>query len=334
MAKPISFEFITDLSRFLPGMRQVDTALTDVQTGLKDVAREGDTLERSLSDSFDKVQRDASDIGDGIHRNASDGVKDAAAETGSEFAQNFGESFSSGDFSSIATDTAGGLAASLSGAGPLGLLVGAGALLGAEVFRGIKQAAQDQRDKITALFDLTDELTGALDEVAAINEGLTKFGGGDINAGIEKARDLAKETGISFNDIADALSGVSTPQSDATLKRLQERWDELSRTGANMSQWWSAAGPAGYLFGEKIDNSNLETAVNLTRDQRDALKQAEQNRKDLIAATNDERIAQERLNKTIGKPITKRVTVISNDAYGAAADIFGTLRPHTHKGRS
>lgn len=172
--------------------RASDTMADRVAADWRDMARDIDTAADRIERTTDQVDRDTRES-----------FKETGREAGSEFVQNLGESISSGDLSSIAGDTAGGLASTFGMAGPIGLAF-AGLATGASlVFAGIQQRAQRVSDATKSAFE--DLIAAADRESRFRNQVSTLFG--DMQTGIDTLSNLAEKTGVPMRDIADALTG-------------------------------------------------------------------------------------------------------------------------------
>ena len=240
MASPIRFEFITDLRRFLPGMRQVHDGMDQVATDLKHAADESDTLERNLKQSFDAVQREARTTGDTLDReldlDSSGSAREGAAEIGSELAENLSEGFQSGDFAGVATETAASLTQGLAGLGPLGAGVGVGAGAMALIVSQMRAKAE----QIEALGkEMGDSLASALADGISdveIRETITdslKTALEDSGTSMGEFGRIAEEAGVSMDEI---ITGIAT--GDTQFTALRDRLEDVAGrtrtyTGAN-----------------------------------------------------------------------------------------------------
>lgn len=172
--------------------RTTGTTSDKVGASWRDMARDVDTAGDRIGRTTDEIDRDTRGK-----------LGDTGREAGSEFVANLGESISSGDLSSIGTDTAGGLAATFGMAGPVGAAF-AGLATGASlVFAGIQQRAQRLSDATKAAFE--DVISAADKESRFRNQVTGLFG--DMQTGIDTLSGLAEKTGVPMRDIADALTG-------------------------------------------------------------------------------------------------------------------------------
>lgn len=222
----ITFDFITDLRRFLPGMRQVSSELDQVETDLRDVASAGDRLERDMDSAFRDIRSGAGragreiadEIGDGTRR-AGDAAKDGAREVGSELAENLSEGFQSGDFLGVAQETAASLTSGLAGVGgPLGAAAGVGAGAVALIV-GQMKARADQIKEVGRAFG--EQLA------ASMQDGLTAASLRE--ATVEALKQSLEDAGMTMGDFGRlaATAGISIDELIATLMAGGPALDEL-----------------------------------------------------------------------------------------------------------
>lgn len=227
----ISFDFIADLRRFLPGARQVSSGLEDIETDLRDVAAAGDRLDREMDAAFTSMRTGASrtgtaiknDIGESTRR-AGDTAKEGMSEVGSELAENLSEGFQSGDFLGVATETSASLTQGLAGLGPLGVAGGVGAGVVSLIVSNMKARA----DRIKAIGVQFGESLGN-----AMADGITRA---ELRTEVVEAlKSSLEETGMTFGQFAKLVtdSGLSMDEVIAALatggKGMQEVLDVLNR---------------------------------------------------------------------------------------------------------
>lgn len=182
----------------------------DLQRAEDELARNTATTADKVAASWREMARDVDTSGQHIDRTVTEVDHDTRAklgdtgkEAGNEFVQNLGESVSSGDLSSIAQDTAGGLASTFGMAGPIGVAF-AGLATGASlIFAGIQAHAQKVSEATSAAFD---DLISASDKESKFRNQVTALYG-DFQGGIVELGKLAEQTGVPMQDIADALTG-------------------------------------------------------------------------------------------------------------------------------
>lgn len=182
----ISLDFAADVSSFLRGTGDIETALDDVSdslTGLEDqssdatraltddmekIAREADDsadkTKRSFKDAFDAVSKDADDAGRKVGKDLEDGFdkagqgaddfKDEAASSAREGAASF-----SGEFEDVADFIQETLANALSGFGPVGAAAGLAAAAGLGILISQLQASAEKAEESKQrIIDLADEI--------------------------------------------------------------------------------------------------------------------------------------------------------------------------------
>lgn len=255
---PISIDFLSNVSRFLRGSKDVEGALDDVAGTLDDVARDskqsadrmGDNYDRGarevdrstqrLEASFRDLARNADrdtrkvgdDLGDNVKRGtrkAEEGInefKDEARSSGRESAASFrGEWSDVGEF--IQESVANGLA----GFGPLGLAAG---LAGAVGIGLVTAELGKQGEKAE---ELKTALTDAYKEAAA--EGRDYLGTAQIIAAAndiifdtegersKKAAEQAKTLGIDYLTVVRAMAGDLDALKTVTEAAKQAEEDRL-----------------------------------------------------------------------------------------------------------
>lgn len=241
-----------NLERSFKGMVQdagrAERATKDVARSAKDMGRDinasGKQAEGALEDvrrEAERAERAVDDVGDGSKGLSR--VKEGAREVTQEIGQNLGEAVSSvrdniGDLGQVGQDTLGGLAGTLAGAGPAGI-VGAAALAAGAVGLGLVTAElQKQQEQADAL---RDRLSGAYQEAAQAGRNFL-----DVSQYIAEAQDLmfnadradewkqvqsdAKTLGMDIGDVIRANAGDLEQQ-----QRVQERINALMDDAAAKS---------------------------------------------------------------------------------------------------
>ncbi|MFF8186603.1 hypothetical protein ACF044_05025 [Microbacterium sp. NPDC016588] len=242
----------TNLERSFKGMVQdagrAERATKDVARSAKDMGRDinasGKQAEGALEDvrrEAERAERAVDDVGDGSKGLGR--VKEGAQEVTQEIGQNLGEAVSSvrdniSDLGQVGQDTLGGLAGTLAGAGPAGI-VGAAALAAGAVGLGLVTAElQKQQEQADAL---RDRLSGAYQEAAQAGRNFL-----DVSQYVAEAQDLmfnadraeewkqvqadAKTLGMDIGDVIRANAGDLEQQ-----QRLQERINALMDDAAAKS---------------------------------------------------------------------------------------------------
>lgn len=203
-------------------VKDLSRALDDTSDALDDLARDSTRSADKVEASFRDMQRAAekaddavSDIGRGGSANLTR-VRDGAKEVTQEVGQNLGEAVSSirgdlSDLGQVGQDTLGGLAATLAGAGPGGI-IGAATLAGGAVGLGLVtaelQRQQEEADK------LRERLSGMYQKAA--EEGRSY---------LDTAQFIAEATDVMFN-----------PDRADEWKRLQEDAKELGLSQQTLIQ--------------------------------------------------------------------------------------------------
>lgn len=198
------------------GPEQLERALKDAQDETRDLEREtksaADAIEREYKDAYRKA-RQASDDGTGKMRTATQ-------EVTQELGSNLGEAVSSirGDLSElgqVGQDTLGGLAATLAGAGPAGIVGAAGLAAGAVGLGLVTAGMQEAAEKQERLKELAAEWAQAYMEAGSsiLNTSQIVAKGQDIFGDPEQydvAKQNAKNWGVEITTAVAAMSGSQT----------------------------------------------------------------------------------------------------------------------------
>ena len=225
----IKIDFISDVSKFIGGTKDIEGALDKVADSLDDVAKDadkagkkigdelsdgakdaqdaGEKMERKFRDAFDETKKDAKStgdkVGDDVKRGfkraegAADEFKDEAKSTSREAAASF-----TGDFEDVSDAIQETLANALSGFGPAGAVAGMAAAAGIGILVSVLQSSADKAAEVK---EKTIELAGAIREA-----------GGEI-----KDVDWAGQ----FEEFANAISDP---------KSWFEPWQAASKTNAEV----------------------------------------------------------------------------------------------------
>jgi predicted nucleic acid-binding Zn-ribbon protein len=251
--RPISFEFLADVSNFLRETKKVEVSVDDLADAFVQTTSDSDELERKLAQAMraskqdvDTLERAVKDVG-----KASDTVADSAAhdfsrigdeaadagrEVGDEFKQNLGESLSSGDLSGLLSDTLGGLVGSLSG--PIGIAAAGVAGAAALVFNAVKQSWEETQQAIsdsasslwsTTLAQLGDQIGQVTAQVSAtvlVQQELSRLWQ-DSPDNMAKLVEQAELLGINSNDVLPARAGDAQAigRVNAALRQSEQATD-------------------------------------------------------------------------------------------------------------
>lgn len=217
--------------------KKLEDALEDAGTG---GARDVDKLEDALKGAqrqAERTEKSVKDIGDG-GRAGFDKVKGGAHELQQEIGQNLGETVSSfrgdlSDLGQVGQDTLGGLAATVAGMGPAGLL-GAFALAGGAlglgaVTAGIQDAEEKQRALNESAAEWADkyiegasrivDASSVVAEMTAIATDPDKY---------KQAGQNAEDWGVTVADAMRAMAGDATAL-EVVQRSLNDRSAEFAQ---------------------------------------------------------------------------------------------------------
>lgn len=216
--------FLSDVLPFLRGTDKVEDAFHDVADAQDKLVREGQDASRDVGRAYermgDKIKRETRDA----TRDTKQSFKETGKEAGQEFVSNLGESISSGDLSGVASDTAGGLAATFGMAGPIGIAFAALATGVSLKFAEIAAKAEAMRQKVQSEFDAIRQ--GA-DDQANLDRRLEEAFG-TTSEGITELRRMAGEVGVSFDDLVEALIDGG-PEAQALADKFRAQYDQLQK---------------------------------------------------------------------------------------------------------
>lgn len=219
--------FLADVRGFVQGTSDMEDALRDTADAQDRLAREGDQAADKLAASYrraaDKMDRDLR----GTRTTVKEGFADTGKEAGAEFAQNLGQSLSSGDTSRVVQDSVGGLIGSLAFAGPVGAAVAAAGTIALSFWNAWEEKTKQQREAVLAV--VGDVYQGLLDQGADFVREYNSTTLRDFlnpatsNELARRAREASQRLGT---DLANALAGG--PESVAQAAReAQEELDTL-----------------------------------------------------------------------------------------------------------
>lgn len=234
-------------------LEKAEDALEDLADAADDAGREGSRGIDRLDDALKDAQRQAKktedavdDIGEGGKRGfgkMSEGVKEVSQEMG----QNFGEAVSSirgdlSDLGQVGQDTLGGLAATMAGSGPGGLIgaaaLGAGAiglgLVTAELQKQ-QEEADKMRERISAAYQgAAEDGKRFIDTQAIIADGMDLIFNPDRAEEYKRVLEDATKLGLDRATVISANTGDLEAQADVQeqINRLLEDSNSYELTGS------------------------------------------------------------------------------------------------------
>lgn len=271
--------FLADTLPFLKGSSQVRDALSDTARDLDDLADSGEDSARRLSQAYrragDSMQRDVRDS----NRKLKGEVAATGKEAGAEFAQNLGQSLSSGDASRIVQDSVGGLVGSLAFAGPVGAAVAAGGAIALGLWNAFEQTtkAREQaiRDAASTIF--SGLLADGADFVAQYrNDVLRNFfdpaSTDEIATNAKKAADaMGENLGKVLAGSPESIAAYAEQAADK-VNALQDIAAARPLTGPQADQLANLAAILEYL---NTITTGWKTAEDAVNDYNAALQRAE-----------------------------------------------------------
>jgi hypothetical protein len=220
--RDIVVRFVADVLDFVRDSDRMVDALEDQQRALKDVERVGERSARELEQAYERAGREIREDAKRTGRQTKDAYGDVGKEAGDEFAQNLGESLSSGDVSGLLSGTVGGLVGTFGKGGPIALALGAMGAVGVGVFQLWQQKAQDAATAAQTAFD--ELLDNATKEQRFRNRLEELFG--TYEEGLREVVKMSDRTGTSVADIADALAYGGKPARELA-ERMREQADAV-----------------------------------------------------------------------------------------------------------
>lgn len=307
MAKPrdLVVRFVSDVREFVKGTDKIDDALRDTARDLDRVADAGEDSARDLARAYDRaadqIKRDTRDA----TRSVRDDVADTGREAGTEFAQNMGESISTGDWSSVANDTAGGLSAALLTAGPVGAVAGAAVALGGVFLAQFQARAAQVRELASATFDAYRD--GLLEQAEREQLLITMLGVDNIDEAYREVGRIARELGGSAVDVQRELLSAGdavTPLDDKVGAILRKRDDLARGKGIGL-----------------IDKDQVDTATDYLRV--------------LDAAAESRRLAAEsaRVERDLTRQTAAAASTYASGAYAPGGSTYRSQVPYATGGR-
>lgn len=284
-------DLIMNARQFNSEAKKAGQSVDDISTSLDDVAKEGDGAADKLERSFRDIASDAKKASNAIDdvgttgRGSLDKVKGGATELQQELGSNLGEAVSSvrgdlSDLGQVGQDTLGGLAATIAGSGPAGL-VGAAALAAGAVGLGMVtaelQQQQEEADKLrerlgSAFEAAVEDGRNYIDTAQLISEA------NDVMFNPDRAKEWkqlqAEAKGLSLdNSVLIAANGGNLDAQQEVLGRinalrddaLKKETDILTPQSAqvdtldDMRQRWEAISGATAEFSEKARTAQAVT---------------------------------------------------------------------------
>jgi hypothetical protein len=200
-ARDVVVRFLSETRDFLRGTDQIAAAYDEMARDADRAADAGEDAARDTARAWDraadKMRRDV----DRSSRAMRNDLADTGREAGDEFAQNLGESISSGDLSGLVSGTLGGLAGTLGKTGPIALGLAAVGGVAAGVWTAMQEGAEKSAAAAQTAFD---QLRAGADNEAKLQSVLEqRFG--SVVEGMERVNEYSELTGISTERIYDAL---------------------------------------------------------------------------------------------------------------------------------
>lgn len=228
-ARDVVVRFLAETRDFLRGADDIADAYTDMARDAERAADAGEDAARDTARAWDRaadaMRRDV----DGATRDIGGDVADTGREAGTEFAQNMGEAISSGDWSAVANDTAGGLSASLLAAGPIGAVAGAAVALGGIFLAQFQARAAQVKELASQTFDAYRD--GLIEQAEKEQLLITMLGVDNIDEAYREIGRIARELGGTAADVQRELltaGDAVTPLDDAVAGIISKR-DDLAR---------------------------------------------------------------------------------------------------------
>lgn len=246
----LKLDILAGTRAFVDDMKKAGASVEDITDALDELKREGANGTSKLESSFKDLSRQAkkteADVKDiGTTGGAGLGkIRGATQEVTQEMGQNLGEAVSSvrgdlSDLGQVGQDTLGGLAASLAGAGPAGI-VGAAALAAGAVGLGLVTASLQEAEERQARIkeqagEWADAYVNAADRIVSSSHVVAELQ--DIATDPERyqtAKDNAKDWGVDVSTAMQAMAGDATSLElvQASLNDKQREWLEILKEGA------------------------------------------------------------------------------------------------------
>jgi hypothetical protein len=354
--KPIEFTFVAETAAYLRDVKGMAVTTEDLEDAfvavtqssedmerklsraVKDAASDVEVLERAIKDLpdatekfADQARKDFDRAGDEA-KNAADDAADAGKDFGQDFAGNLGEGLASGDISGTLSDTLGEAIGKISGPGSA-VLAGMGALALA-AWNVFKASSEKEKQGIADILDITDEVTGAIDQVELLRKGVTELGGGDFSQGMRDLSEYSRTLGINMDSLADLISGDLTPATEATKQQVEGilimAGKAYSQHKLTSDQYWDIRDAAKEVLGTtELQVGQLEQAKTITGNWSEIIDDIPDVDINLDGAINDADVLTGKLNSmknlTIPVNIEYRATGYTGGAFQTSGG--GQLKP-------
>lgn len=300
MARAHEISIAADAKDFDRGIRdgvikpleKAEDALEDLADAADDAGRDASRGMTRLEDALEDAQRQAKrtedavdDIGEGGKRGFGK-MTEGAQEVTQEIGQNLGEAVSSirdnlGDLGQVGQDTLGGLAATLAGTGPAGIL-GAAALAAGAVGLGLvtaeltkqQEQADEFRRRISAAYQgAAEDGRTFIDTQTMIADGLDLIFNPDRAEEYKRAIEDASQLGLDRSTIIAANTGDLEAQQivQEQINRLLEESNSYELTGttnkktlkndvADIRDRWKEVVSTTEEYSEKAQSANTYTS--------------------------------------------------------------------------
>lgn len=277
----ISIDILANVRDALKGTGDLEKAISDIDSTLEDMAREGDDATDKMSRGFrdlakdadksaDKIESSFKDTGKKVGKDLDDGFdkakegaqefKDEAAGTARESAASFdGSAESIGDaFQEVAANA-------LAGFGPLGAAAGvaiaAGFGVATAAFEKYQEAVEEAKEAAFTLASEMDVITGAWDVASGIKEWTSD------TEKYAQAVDLAKITHMETSDVIYALAAGGGPL-DELNKKFQDNALYTDVAAGRVAELGGAleGTEKGFKAGTDAAKANGRAMYNLAKD--------------------------------------------------------------------
>lgn len=344
---PIKIDFVSNVSPFLRGTKDVDKALEDVSDSLDDVVKDGTKGTERLAGSFKELADSAKDSSKEIERSSGDGfsaASDNVAGFKDEAIQNFAEVASSfdGDISQMADGVqglTGGLASALTpGIGiPVAVI---GAIAGA-FLQSWAESAEQSKQRVSDMYDDMQASGESFLSAQYLQTGIAAiFGDPDQ---IKKVQDRVKQLGSDTSTVARAMAGdegAINKLLDEQARKHQTNLDLIDEQGGSLDDKSVKIDAENVKYEEQTQwlhdlGGEFDTAQSRARDAHTAISDA------LISTINNAKGAtvevDELGNKLYTLPDGEQVLIeadtqqATTDLSKFKGDVDGATQPVTQK---
>lgn len=361
----IQLKLLADTSNLIKGSKDAAKSLDGVVDSLEELAREGETTERSVDDNLDAVARSGDSAGDKLERSfreafdaakkesreasrdvsrnterAFDDAGGRAGEFKDEARANFSEVVSSFDGSmdsiaDLAQGTLGGIAGTW--LGPAGLIAGAGAAAFGGLYAAAKANTERTKQRVADMYeDMMESGDKFLSDSYKLEAywGILKNDDGAVLS-LDKANEYAKLLNISVQEVALAWSG-NEEQMTKVIDGLTAKRDEYQRqtkTGTeeekqhaiDMVTWYDSV-----ITKAEARNSEIATTIDQVSKSRAAWDAwgttANDNLDSARQAYGDARAEAEKFNDELGKTPSSVTVDVKVDADDVRTQVTNALR--------